>query len=520
MVRARWAGAATAFVAIFASSAVWAQELRVGRDVRGELRRGDATHQYGAFEDVYTLNGQAGQTLTITSEARELTTYVRITGPNNFSSEGLTVNYRAAIYVALPESGAYQVFVRGPYGDARGRYTLRAVAADAATLAVTAPATPLALGAALNGALQTDDPHHTNGVNGDAYEFVGAAGQQVEFRMRSEEFNTLLSITGPNGFQAANNYDRLWGRPMRNARLAVTLPAAGAYRVVATTSEEEAKTGAYILDVVSEEQAVQDRAARVATAPSVLARADNYLNAGDNNNAIAYYEFGLRLTPENALAMNNLGVAYLRSNNPTMAELYFSNALRLSPDHEHAGPNLRLARQRIAENQAAEQRQREEQARQRAAYEAERRRREAQEAQAWGRIITGVAVAAAGGNANQVNQALNGQVTPRQAPPPQTGTGGGASTGQCGLDGFSAQFRQLSSSQPINQSWGSRDTFQYSFFLGTRGLEYLESHRACMSSADYQANRQALEGMRDQGRTGCEQLSTSAGSCRPVYPGG
>lgn len=89
----------------------------------------------------------------------------------------------------------------------------------------------------------------------------------------------------------------------------------------------------------------------------------------------------------------------------------------------------------------------------------------------------------------------------------------------CGFQAFDSQFRDLTTNQPQRSHWGARDTYQYSYFLGVRGLQILEGHRPCMSGADYEANRQALTGMRDQGLRGCQQLSTNPNSCTPTYPG-
>ena len=88
----------------------------------------------------------------------------------------------------------------------------------------------------------------------------------------------------------------------------------------------------------------------------------------------------------------------------------------------------------------------------------------------------------------------------------------------CGFQAFDAEFRQLTTNYPQRNYWGARDTYQYSYFLGVRGLEILSRHGPCMSGPDVQANQQALEGMRDQGLRGCQQLSTNPSSCTPDYP--
>ena len=88
----------------------------------------------------------------------------------------------------------------------------------------------------------------------------------------------------------------------------------------------------------------------------------------------------------------------------------------------------------------------------------------------------------------------------------------------CGFQAFDSEFRQLTTSYPQQAHWGARDTYQYSHFLGVQGLAILERHRPCMTGPDYEANRQALAGMRDQGLQGCQQLSTNPNSCVAQYP--
>lgn len=107
--------------------------------------------------------------------------------------------------------------------------------------------------------------------------------------------------------------------------------------------------------------------------------------------------------------------------------------------------------------------------------------------------------------------AIAAAVVVMTAPAPATAQG-------CGFQAFDAEFRQLTTNYPQQAHWGARDTYQYSYFLGVRGLEILARHQPCMSGPDFEANRQALTGMRDQGLRGCQQLSTSPSSCVPDYP--
>ncbi len=71
----------------------------------------------------------------------------------------------------------------------------------------------------------------------------------------------------------------------------------------------------------------------------------------------------------------------------------------------------------------------------------------------------------------------------------------------------------------MNPNWGTRDTFQWSYFIGEEGINILMKHQSCLSAADFATNFEALDGMRDKGRAGCRQTSTNPATCVPRYPG-
>ena len=93
-----------------------------------------------------------------------------------------------------------------------------------------------------------------------------------------------------------------------------------------------------------------------------------------------------------------------------------------------------------------------------------------------------------------------------------------AQGGSCMAE-FNQAFANLTQQKPMNSNWGSRDTFQWSYFIGEEGIKILTKYQACLSAEEFAANFEALSGMRDKGRQGCEQLSSVPGSCVPRYPG-
>ena len=93
-----------------------------------------------------------------------------------------------------------------------------------------------------------------------------------------------------------------------------------------------------------------------------------------------------------------------------------------------------------------------------------------------------------------------------------------AQGGNC-FASFDQEYGNFARSNPMNSSWGSRDTFQYSYFMGEQGLNILMKYQSCMDAADFATNFQALSGMRDKGRDGCMALNSGSSACSPTYPG-
>ncbi|MDE1467605.1 pre-peptidase C-terminal domain-containing protein [Aurantiacibacter sp. D1-12] len=78
----------------------------------------------------------------------------------------------------------------------------------------------LEVGAALRGSLSGTSNTHT---------IEGRAGQRLRVSLSSDAFDTILRITGPNGFSAEN--DDAPGAQTLNSLLDIELPASGTYRI-------------------------------------------------------------------------------------------------------------------------------------------------------------------------------------------------------------------------------------------------------------------------------------------------
>lgn len=94
---------------------------------------------------------------------------------------------------------------------------------------------------------QGDQVLSSDGSLYDRYTFEGQAGQQVTIILESREFDTYLILLSPDGSEVGRNDDT----NQTNSVLTVTLPAAGAYTVIAN-SYERGNLGRYMLTVSSD----------------------------------------------------------------------------------------------------------------------------------------------------------------------------------------------------------------------------------------------------------------------------
>lgn len=164
-----------------------------------------------------------------------------------------------------------------------------AAAAFAASILLTAPSlaqTAAPIGQPVNGALARGDRTLDSGEFMDEFTVQGRAGQRLVVSMQSSQFDTYLFVRGPNGF-AEDNDDAPGGGT--NSVIDVTLPADGAYRVVAT-SFAPGESGAYALRVdvgaavvTPAQPALAGGAALTVgrSARGALARGDQQLGSGE-----------------------------------------------------------------------------------------------------------------------------------------------------------------------------------------------------------------------------------------------
>lgn len=262
--------------------------IRPGETVRGTLAPGDETLQSGEYADTWRLSGRRGERYTIRLTSSAFDPYVLVRGPNGLSEENdddpaARGSTASRLVVTMPADGELRISATSYKTGESGAYALSVErggepASPVAQATQDAPA--LALNAPRSGALQSGDTQLRSGEYVDAYTFTGRRGQGIDIRLSSEAFDPYVMIAGPNDFSAWNDDDIEAGG--KNARLALTLPADGAYTIRAT-SYQPGESGDYRLVVSPASPVSAANAAPIALGQTVrgaLAAGDATLGSG------------------------------------------------------------------------------------------------------------------------------------------------------------------------------------------------------------------------------------------------
>jgi hypothetical protein len=230
--------------------------LAAGAHVNGELVADDTQKDTGGIIDVYALRGQSGQQFTVRLNSSAFDPYLYVRGPGELSQDNdddpsSAGSLNARLSFTFPENGTARIYVTSYQRTGVGAYELIVEEAGKEE-DVVASEGAVTTGRVIDGALAQGDAQLGSGEFVDTYPYTGAAGEQLDIRLTSNAFDPYVAITGPDGFHEYNDDDVESGS--RNSRLIVTLPAAGAYTIHAT-SYASGESGAYRLEVSPTTQA-------------------------------------------------------------------------------------------------------------------------------------------------------------------------------------------------------------------------------------------------------------------------
>ncbi len=230
--------------------------IRSGQTLRGELTASDPKADDDSHFDVFTYRGRRGENVTFTLRSTAFDAFLTLghMAAGQFkqleSDDDGAGGTDARITVTLPADGEYSLRANTLSAGEMGAYTLTAAtgAATAGGGTGTPPAATgtIRVGQTVNGTLASTDPTLEDGTHYDLWRFTGSAGQRVEAVLKSTEFDAYMALGRVKGgeVEVLGSDDDSGGG--NDARVRVTLPAAGEY-VLRANSLSEGETGAYTL---------------------------------------------------------------------------------------------------------------------------------------------------------------------------------------------------------------------------------------------------------------------------------
>lgn len=223
--------------------------LRLGRSVTGQIDAGDPLTDAATHYDTYGFRLEEGARAQFIARSDAFDTFLIAARRNGeefemvgYDDDGLgdgTTNSR--LTVVADQSGEYELWVLPLDPGTSGAYTL-----ESADIGPSPVAQPIAVGATITGELRATDGVAAEGMNYDAFNFQGTAGQRIRFDMASPTFDTFLiaGIHGADGLAAIGENDD--SNDGTNSSLTLTLPSDALYEVWAS-SYAIGETGDYTL---------------------------------------------------------------------------------------------------------------------------------------------------------------------------------------------------------------------------------------------------------------------------------
>lgn len=229
-----------------------ATSLDPGRQIQGELTRGDWLREDDTYADAFRVEVAAGQTYQVTMTSDNFDTYLLIfdaTGQIVLASndDGQDLGTHSQTIFEGPQSGVVYIAANSLRAEVFGGYTLQVQALDAASgggaqLAQEGSIQPLPLDQPTAGLLSDRDQTLDDDSYADFYTVRLQAGTEYVITMRSDAVDAYLQLFSPDIEQLARNDD---GPGLGlNSQIPFTPNETGSYLIVAS-SLGSGETGAY-----------------------------------------------------------------------------------------------------------------------------------------------------------------------------------------------------------------------------------------------------------------------------------
>lgn len=236
--------------------------LPLGNRQTSSLDASDPTLDDGSHAELWALELQAGQQVTVTMRSRDFDTMLMMMQVDNQSFSAENDDFEdgstdSRISFRAPATGTYGILANSFEGGATGSYTIEATVSGGGApsgggmgamgdLMGGGGGSALSYGASANGELTDNDRTLDDGSKFDEYTFTGSAGDRIVISMSSDAFDTYLSLRGPDGAEVANNDDR--GDGDTNSEINITLSTSGTFKIWAN-AYEAGSLGSYRLSL-------------------------------------------------------------------------------------------------------------------------------------------------------------------------------------------------------------------------------------------------------------------------------
>lgn len=235
--------------------------LTVDEEAAGGLSFADPFGPDGERMEAWSLEGTAGQSVTIDLHSEAFDPVIFVAGPglqSNVRDDDSGPGCDARVELTFLETGTHTVVAASTFADQTGAYTLHVqstprpiaeYACGAANPEVLQnlpvdPERTLEVGESAVGFLDGDEPQIDDNRRGVAWTLEGTQGGRVTVRLVSEAFDPYLYAVGP-GLDVITDDD---SGGDRNAQLELTFPGTGRYRIIVSSFGGGAE-GGYTIEV-------------------------------------------------------------------------------------------------------------------------------------------------------------------------------------------------------------------------------------------------------------------------------
>ena len=253
--------------------------ISIGQSASGELTASDPmSRTRHAPYHVWSLDGRRGQRVVIDLMSPDFDAYVSLRDESGYvlgSDDDSGEDRNARLRTVLPRDGRYRIVVTAFSDSARGRYTLAVTGWEAPDAPPPGAVVEIRPGETKDGILEPGDST-SDGPFEDHWTFMATAGQRLRLDMHSSDMDSYLIVLGPDGARIASDDDSGEGN---DASVGFRAAAAGRYRAIATTYNENPQAGDYRLGLTEETGNFADPATAVAIGPGETR--EGRLEAGD-----------------------------------------------------------------------------------------------------------------------------------------------------------------------------------------------------------------------------------------------